>query len=466
MSCYLAIDLGAGSGRAILGIIEDERLKLHEIHRFPNEQILFDNRLYWNVFSLFSEIKKSLRMASQKGYLLNGIAVDTWGVDFSIVNQKHTFLPPVAYRDQRTAGYPEKLHQLSPEKFYALTGIQQMNINTVYQLMSMKEEESVFLNEKSHLLFMPDFINYWMTGEMRNEYTIASTSQLLNAQSRVYDPLIFNKLGLPLSMMEEIAPPGTFLGMLNEELAAEAGSAVKVFAVGSHDTASAAGAIPDDANNWAFLSSGTWSLLGIPLPQPILTQQAHHLQFTNEGGVDGKILFLRNITGLWLMQRMVAEWEKMGENSSFEYLISEATQAKPFQWIMDPDDPSFVNPKSMIEAIRNYPNNGNKPEKQGDLVRAVLESLALKYSTVLNDLENCTSREIEKLYVLGGGSKNRILNQMIADIAKREVITGLPEATAIGNIVQQAIADETLSDWREGHALIARSFPMERYYPL
>lgn len=468
---YLALDLGAGSGRAIVGTIVDGRICLDEVHRFENKPVRLGDTLYWNFLSLFDNIKQGIFLAKKKGYNLKGIAVDTWGVDFGLIDKSgHLITNPVTYRDSRTSGMAKEVMQnISKEYLYESTGIQQMEINTLFQLYSLYSKSDPSLCSADKLLFTPDLINYFLTGVAANEYTIASTSQLLNAKTRQWDEYTFRQLELPYSVMEKIIQPGEIIGNLSKAIAEETGAInTKIFSVGSHDTASAIGAIPADGDNWAFLSSGTWSLLGLLTEEPILTPEAMHNDFTNEGGVNGKILFMRNITGLWLLQQLIAEWEKKDEKKySYEYLLSEAIQAKALQSIVNPDDAIFTNPSSMSKAIETYcsANNQTVPSNKGEFVRCVIESLALKYHFVVKKLKECSGRNIKQLYVVGGGSQNDLLNQYTSDALNVVVSTGMTESTAIGNIMQQAIADKTVKNWHEGHEIIKNSFILKSYYP-
>lgn len=467
---YLALDLGAGSGRAIVGFIENGKIRLDEVHRFSNPPISLGNTLYWDFLSLFSNIKEGIRLAAKKGYTLKGIAVDTWGVDFGLIDKLgHLLSNPVCYRDRRTEGISAIASvSISTEELYAITGIQQMEINSVFQLLSLKQKEDPVLSIADKLLFTPDLINYFLTGIVCNEYTIASTSQLLDAQTRLWSKVILDKLDLPYRLMENIIYPCNLIGKLRNEIAEETGAdGINVFSVGSHDTASAIAAIPANGKDWAFLSSGTWSLLGVTTDKPVLTEEARKNNFTNEGGVDDKILFMRNITGLWLLQRLIGEWEKEGEKCDYGYLFSECGKAKSFRSIVDSDNPAFTHPASMEKAIREYCQRTNQPipVSKGELVRCVLESLAVKYYSVMDKLQECTGLEIKYIFVVGGGSRNELLNQYIADALNMEVITGLTEATAVGNIIQQAIADKQIQDLEEGHKIIKNSFEQKIYYP-
>ncbi len=469
-NAYLALDLGAGSGRAIAGYFKDGHIYTDEILRFENRPVKLGDTVYWDFLSLFDNVKNGISISVKKGYDLRGIGVDTWGVDFGFLDRNGKLLSnPVTYRDNRTAGMSaEAFKSVSKEVMYRISGIQLMEINTLFQLLSLVKQHAPVLGVAEKLLFTPDLINYFLTGKAANEYTIASTSQLLNAQTRAWDESLFEHLGLPL-IMEKVINPGETIGLLTKEIVEETGaSKAKVYAVGSHDTASAIGAIPAEGDNWAFLSSGTWSLLGVLTENPILTEEAFANDFTNEGGVDGKILFMRNITGLWLLQRLIAGWEKEeGQKQLYEVLLLEASKAVPFRSVVDSDNAIFSNPLSMSEAINEYCKNTKQPvpQSKGEYVRCVLESLALKYSVVMERLKQCTGKSIEKLYVVGGGSQNTLLNQMIADALNMEVVVGLTEATAIGNIMQQAIADKYIKDWKAGHKIIRNSFNFVTYKP-
>ena len=467
---YLALDLGAGSGRAIVGIIEDRKIRLDEVHRFNNKPVKLGNTLYWDFLSLFDNIKKGIRLAQKKGYTLRGIAVDTWGVDFGLIDKKGNLLSnPVCYRDNRTIGISDEVSKyISKEDLYNSTGIQQIEINSLFQLFSLQYSDDPALSIVDKVLFMPDLVNFYLTGNAFNEYTIASTSQLLNARKRQWDEMVFKKLSLSSGWMQEIKHPCSVVGELKKDIAEETRVPnSKVFAVGSHDTASAIGAIPAEGKDWAFLSSGTWSLLGVTMDEPILTEEAMQSDFTNEGGIDNKILFMRNITGLWLLQQLITEWEREEELCSYEHLLAECSKTSAFRSIVNSDAPEFNHPSSMRKAIQDYCSESGQPipETKGELVRCVLESLALKYRFVMDKLKSCTNKDIKKLFIVGGGSLNAILNQFIANALDMEVITGLTEATAIGNVIQQAIADKKISGLNEGHRIIKNSFNFISYLP-
>ncbi|MDR2562195.1 MAG: rhamnulokinase [Holophagales bacterium] len=468
---YLAIDLGAGSGRAIVGRIDGDRLQLEEILRFDNSPVRLGNTIYWDFLSLFANVKRGIALAVKKGHDLNGIGVDTWGVDFGLLDSLGNLLGnPVTYRDSRTGNMSlEAFKAISKSDMFQVSGIQLMEINTLFQLLSLKKANDPSLQVAHKLLFVPDLVNYFLAGKSTNEYTIASTSQLLNAKAKAWDRVLFDKLGLPISIMGNIVFPGAIIGPLMPSIIEETGAGqAKVFAIGSHDTASAIGSIPGDGENWAFLSSGTWSLLGVTANDAILTQNALANDFTNEGGVNGKILFMRNITGLWLLQRLIAEWaEDEGAAQPYDELLSAALTSVPFKSIVNTDDQAFSNPAKMSSAIQDYcqKTDQHMPETKGELVLCVLESLAVKYHDVMDKLKACSGKVIDKLYVVGGGSQNALLNQFTADALNMEVVVGLTEATAIGNIMQQAIANQRIVDWAAAHEIIKNSFTFETFKP-
>ena len=468
---YLALDLGAGSGRAIAGTIRNGIIYLEEIHRFSTPPVKLDGTIYWNFLSLHAEIKESLRLAVKKGITLDGIAVDTWGVDFGLLDRNGRLIAnPVCYRDSRTEGMPARIEEDIPRpKLYSITGIQEIGFNTLYQIYSLKLVGDISLSVADRLLFIPDLVNYFLTGTAVNEYTIASTSQFLDARTREWSEEVFDRLELPLGAMGKIVQPGTLIGNLKAEISEETGAGdVKVFAAGSHDTASAIAALPAAGPDCAFVSSGTWSLFGLQIDEPILTEKARLNDFTNEGGCNGKILFMRNITGLWLLQRLIADWEKdEGYVCDYKELLTQCDGCEPFRSIVNNDDPAFTFPVSMVKAMQEYCARTNQPvpESKGQLVRCALESLALKYHFTMKSLNNCCGREIKKLHVAGGGGKNDLLNQYTANALGIEVITGLAEATAIGNIMAQAIADKQITDWNEAHAIIENSFEFTTYQP-
>ena len=437
MKRYIAADFGAGSGRVIVGTPSAEGIQLEEIHRFENNQKMIDGHLRWDFYALFNELKTGLKKAFAKyGDEIESIGIDTWGVDYGLLDKDGKLIStPVCYRDDRTKGMLELAFQKLPkEEFFQHAANQFMEINTAFQLLSSVSE----LESAERLLFMPDLFNYFLTGKCCNEFTISSTSQLLNSLTHQWDDVIFDRLGLPKRLMQEIVYPGTVIGRLTDELAEELGGNANVIAVGSHDTASAVASISDAGDDWAFISSGTWSLMGTPTKEPIISQEAFDAAFTNEGMTDGRIRFLKNITGLWLIQQLVKEWEQEGYKCDYSELVKEAEQSTLSSYF-DVDDACFMNPEKMSEAIITYlkERNENVPVTKGDFMRCICISLAKKYAEVKAQMERCTNKKINKIYIVGGGSRNQLLNRLTAEFTGCEVVRGEVEATAMGNILVQ-----------------------------
>ena len=438
---FIAADFGAGSGRVIVGTLTQtltltQTIELEEIHRFGNEQKMIDGHLRWDFEALFNELKTGLKKAFAKyGDEIKSIGIDTWGVDYGLLDKEGRLIAnPICYRDDRTKGMMDVAFQKLPkDEFFQHAANQFMEINTAFQLMSETD-----LQRAERLLFMPDLFNYFLTGKCYNEFTIASTSQLLNTKTHQWDDVIFEKLNLPKHLMQEIIYPGTVIGELTAELAAEVGGNAKVVAIGSHDTASAVASIKDDGSDWAFISSGTWSLMGTPSKEPIISKEALESDFTNEGMTDGRIRFLKNITGLWLIQQLVKEWEQEGYKCDYSELVKEA-ELSSLDSSFDVDDARFMNPEKMSEAIISYLKEENQelPKSKGDFMRCVCISLAKKYAEVKTQMERCTNKKISKIYIVGGGSKNQLLNRLAAEYTQCEVIRGEVEATAMGNILVQ-----------------------------
>ena len=437
MKRYIAADFGAGSGRVIVGTPSAEGIQLEEIHRFENNQKMIDGHLRWDFNALFNELKTGLKKAFAKyGDEIESIGIDTWGVDYGLLDKDGKLIStPVCYRDDRTKGMLELAFQKLPkEEFFQHAANQFMEINTAFQLLSSVSE----LESADKLLFMPDLFNYFLTGKCCNEFTISSTSQLLNSLTHQWDDVIFDRLGLPKRLMQEIVYPGTVIGRLTDELAEELGGNANVVAVGSHDTASAVASISDAGDDWAFISSGTWSLMGTPTKEPIISQEAFDAAFTNEGMTDGRIRFLKNITGLWLIQQLVKEWEQEGYKCDYSELVKEAEQSTLSSYF-DVDDAVFMNPEKMSEAITSYLKERNEivPVTKGDFMRCICISLAKKYAEVKAQMERCTNKKINKIYIVGGGSRNQLLNRLTAEFTGCEVVKGEVEATAMGNILVQ-----------------------------
>lgn len=439
---YLAADFGGGSGRVMAGTIENGKLVLEEIHRFQNRQVKIGNHLYWDFLALFQDMKEGMKKAASKGYNVKSIAIDTWGVDFGLIDKHGNLIGnPVCYRDSRTEGLPEEYFKsVTPQEHYKETGIQVMNINTLFQLFSLKKENSPQLEIADKLLFMPDLFSYFLTGVANNEYSIASTSELVNAQTRTWSEKTIAELQLPRHLFGEIIPAGTVKGTLKPEIAAETGlGEIEVIAVGSHDTASAIFAVPSTETDKAFLSSGTWSLLGAEIADPILSEEARICGFTNEGSTGGKIKFLQNITGLWILQRLIAEWKSRGEDTDYDRIIGAAANEN-IPTVIDVDDKRFTNPVNMENAIKEYCNEHQLqcPVTVSEFVRCVCQSLASRYQKGVEQLNKCLPSPIKQLHIIGGGSQNKLINQLTANALKIPVYAGPVEATAIGNILLQA----------------------------
>lgn len=441
---YLAVDFGGGSGRVMAGWLENGRIVMEEVYRFGNRQVRLGGHLYWDFPALFEDMKAGLKAAAAKGYNVVSIGIDTWGVDFGLVDRDGALLGnPVCYRDERTAGVTDELSKiLAPTDRYRATGIQAMEINTLSQLYSMKG--SAQLEAADKLLFMPDLFAYFLTGVANNEYSIASTSELLDAKAREWSWETIRAFGLPEGIFGEIVMPGTVRGKLRPDVAEETGlGEVNVVAVGSHDTASAVAAVPavESCGNVAFLSSGTWSLLGVEMPEPILTEEARLAGFTNEGGVGEKIRFLQNITGLWILQRLMGEWKERGEEVSYSELLPAAERAC-IESVIPVDDAAFMNPVSMEKAICDHCKATSQavPQSKAEMARCLFLSLAKRYSDAIEGVNRILPEPIKCLHIIGGGSQNALLNQMTADALGIPVWAGPAEATAMGNILVQAMA--------------------------
>lgn len=469
-SCFLAFDLGAESGRAVLGRLEAGRLSVKEIHRFPNIPLRHSGHLHWNIFGLFAEMKKAMKAcASEVPAGLAGIGVDTWGVDFGLLARDGSVLGlPFCYRDPRTLGAMEEYFKLVPrEALYEVTGIQFMPFNTLFQLYAMVRDRSPLLGAASDLLFMPDLFNYLLTGRKASEFTMATTSQIFNPRTRSWNLGLFQAMGFSKKILQDVLDPGTVLGPLLAEVAEETGfQGVPVIATASHDTGAAVAAVPARGTNWAYISSGTWSLVGVEERAPIMTKEALDRNFTNEGGVAGTIRFLKNVTGLWLVQQCRRAWEG-ARALTYDELTRAAGEATPFGALIDPDEPGFLNPPDMPEAIRVYCRKTGQtpPASEASLIRSILESLALKYRLVIEQIERVTGRPVERIHIIGGGSRNRLLCQFTADATGRPVVAGPAEATAIGNVLVQAMALRAVRSHEEMRTIVGDSFESADYEP-
>ncbi len=465
----LAFDYGASSGRAMLGTFDGERLELTEVHRFANDPVTVNGSMYWDVLRLFHELKQGVRKAAQQAPLAC-VGVDTWGVDFGLLDCHGDLLGNAYhYRDQRTEGMVEFASgQVPLAEIYEATGIAIQKFNTLYQLIALKHQKAAVLEQARTLLFIPDLFNYFLTGQMFSEYTIASTSQLVGADSRNWHYPLLERLGIPTHVLTELIPPGMVLGSLRDEVAAELG--VKPFpvaAVAGHDTASAVAAVPADRPDYLYISSGTWSLLGIETNAPVNTPDSFRLNFTNEGGINHTVRVLKNIMGLWIIQECKRYWDRAGATESFQQLMELAEAARPFTALIDPDDPVFYSPGQMPQQLVAYCHRTGQtpPHGKGEIVRVVLEGLALKYRMVAADLEQTANVKLPVIHIIGGGSQNTLLNQFTANACQRPVKAGPVEATAIGNLIGQLLAVGAVADLTEARLLVRNSFPVQIYEP-
>ncbi len=468
---YLAIDLGAESGRVVAGIFDGEKLSLEEVHRFSNAPVRLHGSIHWDILSLFDKIKRGMATAGRKyGTSLCSAGVDTWGVDYGLVDSSGELLGnPFAYRDRRTEGMMDEAFRRLPRRdIYRCTGIQFLFFNTVFQLLSEVVRESPALGVADRLLFIPDLLNYWLSGQKVNERTIASTSQMYDPQKRDWSKTVVEGLGIPPGILGEIISPGTVLGTLLPEVAEETGVPdLRLVAPGCHDTASAVAAVPAEGDRHAYLSSGTWSLMGVESPRPIITDESFQSGFTNEIGVCDTVRVLKNISGLWLVQECRRTWAARSEDLDYEELTRLAHDAAPFTSSVDPDDGMFATPGDMPARIREFciRTGQNPPESRGGIVRTALESLAFKYRWVLTRLEGLVGHRLDTLHIVGGGTKNRLLSQFAANATNRTVVAGPVEATSAGNILMQMVGIGDLRSLAEGRALIRRSFETETFLP-
>lgn len=470
---FLAVDLGAESGRVILGTLEHERLTVRELCRFPNGPIQLLGHLHWNLPALFEEIMKGARVCVQDlGVQPDSLAVDTWGVDFGLVAEDGSLLGlPYAYRDPRTLGVMDEFFKRMPrEEVYALTGIQFMSFNSLFQLAALVRDGSPLLEAASGLLFMPDLFHYLLTGRRSSELTIATTSQLYNPRKKTWSRELMAALGLPESLMQDVKRPGTIIGPLTAEVAEATGLSreTEVIATATHDTASAVAAVPAQGRDWAYISSGTWSLMGIESSEPIINSRTLKLNFTNEGGIEGRTRFLKNVTGLWLLQQCRRKWQGgSAEGPSYGDLVRAAEESTAFRTLIDPDDPDFLNPPDMPEAIRVYARRTGQPEpdSRASFVRCILESLALKYRHVLDQLREVSPQPIAKIHVIGGGSQNSLLCRFTAEATALPVVAGPGEATASGNILVQALALGVVRSQEEIRDVMRNSTSLETFEP-
>jgi rhamnulokinase len=467
---YLALDLGAESGRAIIGALEGDKLSLNEVHRFGNGPVRLPDGMHWDVLRLWSEIKSGIASAVKCGAKLEGIGLDTWGVDFALLDRNKALLSnPFHYRDARTDGMLEEAFKRIPRAdIFASTGIQFMQINTLYQLLSMSLQKSPLLDATKTFVTIPDLFNYFLSGEISNEFTHATTTQCLDPRSRDWARPVLDALSIPTHFFGPVTNPGTQIGTLLPDIAEETGaSGVKIVLPACHDTGSAVVAVPAKNQDFAWISSGTWSIMGVEAAQPALDEKALQYNFTNEGGVFGTWRLSKNIMGLWLVQECKRTWARQGEDLSYDEITRLASEAKPFLAVIDPDHHSFLHAGDMPERIRKYCADTNQPVPQtkGEVVRVALESVALRYRWTLEKLEELTGKKFAPIHIIGGGTKNRLLNQFASDATNRVVVTGPVEATAIGNVLMQAIGLGHLGSLADARAVVRASFEVEEYHP-
>ena len=466
---FFAVDLGATSGRTIVGTLSDGRLSLEEITRFDNHLIQTGGHFYWDIYALYNEVIMGLKTVAQRQIPISSIGIDTWGVDFVCVGDDGALLRnPLAYRDPHTFGMMDKYFAecVDKQKVYDITGIQFMNFNSLFQLYAMKCNGDSALKNASKVLFVPDCLSYMLTGEQVCEYTIASTSQMLDPRTKELDNELLGSVGLSRDQFGRMVNPATVIGTLTEEVQAMTGlGAVPVIAVAGHDTGSAVAAVPARDEHFAYLSSGTWSLMGIETKDAVINEHSFGYNFTNEGGIEGTTRFLKNICGMWLYERCRKEWTDAPR--SHAELQAEAMKVAPFQSIINPDDQLFANPPSMVDAIQSYCRETGQhvPEGYAEICRCIFDSLALRYRQVFGWLKEFASFPIKTLHIIGGGSLNEYLDQFTANSTGVEVLAGPQEGTAIGNIMLQAKACGTVGDIWEMRKIIADSIEMKRFVP-
>ncbi len=465
---FFAVDLGATSGRTLLGSIKEGKLVQRELTRFPNNIIRTGGHYYWDIFALYNEIIKGLKLVADEGIEITSIGIDTWGCDFVFIGEDGGVLRnPYCYRDPHTEGAIEKYSELIPrEKIYDKTGIQFMNFNSLFQLATLRRNNDSALANAAKILFIPDALSYMLTGEAVCEYTVLSTSQMLDPRTKRIDPELIEVIGLKESQFGRYVNPSDVVGVLSDDVQKQTGlGAVPVIAVAGHDTGAAVAAVPASDEHFAYLSCGTWSLLGIETRDAIINDKSREYNCTNEGGIEGTTRFLKNICGMWLLECCRKEWGKNAPDIA--QLCKDAMEAPAFRSLINPDDPSFANPESMVEAIQSYCRKTGQPVPEGyrEISRCIFESLALRYRQVLGYMKELAPFFIERLHVIGGGSLNAYLMQMTADSIGLPVLTGPVEGTAIGNIMLQAKAAGMVGDIFEMRSIIADSIEMKEYQP-
>ncbi|HNX13730.1 MAG TPA: rhamnulokinase family protein [Oscillospiraceae bacterium] len=468
----LAFDFGASSGRAVIGSLTDGKITLEEIHRFSNDPVTVNGTLYWDFLRLYHEILQGISKAVIGGHEFDSVGIDTWGVDFGLLDKNGKLLENVIhYRDSRTDGIPDEVFKITGKKpLYYRTGIQFMWFNTIFQLYSLAKHRPELLKHAKTLLLIPDLLCYFLTGNKTNEFTMASTTQLLNSETGGWDKKLLKKLGIPSDIFAPLVEPGTPKGVLNGDVCKQTGcKPVKVCAVAEHDTGSAVLAVPAAKDEkFAFISCGTWSLLGAELPKPLISDATYELNYSNEGGVNRTARFLKNIMGLWLMQECRNQWNREGRNLSFKDIDNYTAQSKPLSRFVNPDDEMFKTPGDMPARIRQYCERTNQPlpEGIGDYSRCITESLAMAYRYATANLEKLLGYPLDVIHLVGGGVKDKLLCQFAANALGRPVVAGPIEATGIGNVCMQLIAEGEFKDVHEARDCIAKSFDVVTYRPI
>lgn len=465
----LAFDFGASSGRAIIGCFDGDKITLEEVHRFSNDPVSVGGTVYWDVLRLFYEIKQGIIKAKIAGGF-DSIGIDTWGVDFGLIDSEGKLMEnPVHYRDARTVGLVDEAFKTMPkEKLYGITGIQFMELNTLFQLISLKKYRPWMLERADKMLFMPDLFGYMLTGKMCAEYSIASTSQLIDLDKRTWSKEILDAFGIKESVFAPLVQPGTVLGELSKEVCEECGvDPVPVISVCGHDTQSAITSVPCEDGDFAFLSSGTWSLFGTELDKPIVNETSMNINITNEGGFDSSTGFLKNIIGLWLIQESRRQWKREGKEYFYADLEKLALAAEPFKCFIDPDAPEFVPHGNIPERVREFCRKTGQfiPETVGEIMRCIYESLAMKYRLTFEKLRECTERDYPVIHVIGGGTKDGLLCQMTANSCDRTVKAGPIEATVMGNVAVQLMSDGSVKNIGQARKIVADSSELKTFEP-
>ena len=465
----LAFDFGASSGRAIIGCFDGEKITLEEVHRFSNDPVSVGGTVYWDVLRLFYEIKQGIIKARMAGGF-DSIGIDTWGVDFGLIDAEGKLMEnPIHYRDARTVGMVDEAFKTMPrEKIYGITGIQFMELNTLFQLISLKKNRPWMLERADKMLFMPDLFAYMLTGKMCAEYSIASTSQIIDLKTKSWSKELLEAFGIKEDIFAPLVKPGTVLGMLTPEICEECGvDPVPVISVCGHDTQSAITSVPCEDGKFAFLSSGTWSLFGTELEKPIVNETSLNINITNEGGFDDTVGFLKNIIGLWLIQESRRQWQRQGEDYSYADLEKLALAAEPFKCFIDPDAPEFVPHGNIPKRVQEFCEKTGQyvPQTVGEIMRCIYESLAMKYKLTFEKLCECTERDYPVIHVIGGGTKDTLLCQLTANSCNRTVKAGPIEATVMGNVAVQLMSDNSVADISEARKIVANSSELKTYIP-